>query len=193
MIISTAPMKTLWDWRIRTEFRRCVRLVAIIALAVGGVLGVGGTARAETVAIVELQPQHTRGKCLDVAHMSIAHGAPVIQGDCWDGANQRWWFRSVGLNIWEIHPLHSNMCLDVAHMSLAHGAPVIQATCSGGRNQHWIQVGGNGFFSFKAEHSNMCLDVAHMSGAHGAPIVQATCSNGLNQLWLKLQVGTMEV
>ncbi|MCC0094501.1 RICIN domain-containing protein [Streptomyces flavotricini] len=30
------------------------------------------------------------GKCMDVAHMSLAHGAPVVQAGCWNGANQRW-------------------------------------------------------------------------------------------------------
>ena len=30
-------------------------------------------------------------KCLDVAHASVAHGADVVQGTCWNpGYNQRW-------------------------------------------------------------------------------------------------------
>ena len=35
------------------------------------------------------------GKCLDVAHMSTAHTANVIQGTCWRGYNQQWQFRQI--------------------------------------------------------------------------------------------------
>ena len=36
------------------------------------------------------------GKCLDVANGSIAHGADVIQGNCWNpGYNQRWTLKPI--------------------------------------------------------------------------------------------------
>lgn len=39
----------------------------------------------------QLVAKHS-GMCLDVAHLSIAHAAPVIQAKCWDGPNQHWAF-----------------------------------------------------------------------------------------------------
>jgi hypothetical protein len=192
------------DRRIRTAFRRCAGLLAMFAIAAAAMLIAGTPARAETVGVFELRPRHTAQPgqlppmCLDVAHRSQAHLAPVIQGTCVGGPNQRWWFRSVGDNVWEIHPLHSNMCLDVAHQSRAHAAPVVQADCWGGPNQRWRQVGANGIFTFQPQHippdqPAMCLDVAHNSVAHLASIVQARCSGTLNQSWLKLSAGTINV
>jgi hypothetical protein len=149
--------------------------LAALALAAAAVLVAASPARAETF---------------------TAHIAPVIQGRCWGGPNQRWWFRNVGNDVWEIHPTHSDKCLDVTHQSQAHGAPVIQGNCWSGPNQRWRQVGGNGVFSFQPQHISagqpMCLDVAHNSGAHLARIVQARCSGGLNQSWQKLSFGTVE-
>jgi hypothetical protein len=189
----------------RTVYRRCARLLATFALAATAVLAAGTPARAEIVGVFELRPLHTApfpgglpAMCLDVAHGSWAHLTPVVQGTCWGGPNQRWWFRHVGDSVWEIHPMHSNKCLDVAHMSLGHAARVVQGDCWGGANQRWRQVGANGVFTFRPQHippnqPAMCLDVAHNNTAHLAQIVQARCSGGLNQSWLKLSIGTIDV
>lgn len=196
MIISTVPTGDARLRRTRAAFRRCLHVMAISALAITGVLATGTPANAQTVTIAELRPQHTSGMCLDVADMSQAHAARVIQGTCWGGPNQRWWFRDVAGNpgVFEIHPLHSNMCLDVEDMSHAHTARVLQARCSGRANQHWRQVGANGFFTYQPQHtSGMCLDVADMSHAHTARVIQGTCSGRANQLWLRLNVGEIDV
>ncbi|MGI5291026.1 RICIN domain-containing protein [Nonomuraea polychroma] len=42
--------------------------------------------------LVQIRPSHARSMCLDVAHLSIAHGANVLQGRCWNGPNQLWRF-----------------------------------------------------------------------------------------------------
>jgi hypothetical protein len=196
MIFSTVPKKVVRVRRTRAAFRRCVRLMTISVLAITGVLATSAPAHAQVVTIAELRPQHTSGMCLDVADMSQNHAAEVIQGTCWGGPNQRWWFRDVPGNpgVFEIHPLHSNMCLDVEDMSHAHTARVLQARCSGRANQHWRQVGANGFFTYQPQHtSGKCLDVAHMSHAHTARVIQGNCSGGANQLWLRLNVGEIDV
>ncbi|MEV6332647.1 RICIN domain-containing protein [Streptomyces sp. NPDC051909] len=48
-------------------------------------------ARPEVGKYYQIRARHS-GKCLDVAYMSKDHGADVIQGDCWNGANQLWRF-----------------------------------------------------------------------------------------------------
>ncbi|MFD0889077.1 RICIN domain-containing protein [Streptosporangium algeriense] len=45
--------------------------------------------------LVQIRPSHVRNMCLDVAHLSIVHGANVIQGRCWNGPNQLWRFTPV--------------------------------------------------------------------------------------------------
>ncbi|GAA4059792.1 RICIN domain-containing protein [Nonomuraea soli] len=86
------------------------------------------------------------GKCLDVAHVSAAHGANVLQAFCGGpgaAANQLWEMRSLRsgtLQPFRFVALHSGKCLDVKHASLAHAADVIQGTCGGlgsGANQVW--------------------------------------------------------
>jgi hypothetical protein len=74
---------------------------------------------------------------LDVAYASLAHGADVIQGTCWGGANQQWYFGAGTNGFYEIRARHSSKCLDVANASTTHAADVIQGTCSGGANQKW--------------------------------------------------------
>lgn len=84
----------------------------------------------------EIIAQHS-GKCLDVAHERMNHGAPVVQGTCWRGENQQWSFQPVGDGYYEVRACHSGMCLDVAHAATTANAPVVQATCWGGSNQQW--------------------------------------------------------
>jgi len=84
----------------------------------------------------EIIAQHS-GKCLDVAHMSKDHAAPVVQGTCWRGDNQQWLFQPVGDGYYQVVNRHSTMCLDVAHAATTAYAPVVQATCWGGPNQQW--------------------------------------------------------
>ncbi|MGA8209709.1 MAG: RICIN domain-containing protein [Nocardioidaceae bacterium] len=139
--------------------------------------------------VKEVRPQHSAAlnMCLDVAHASREHAAPVVQGTCWGGANQKWTTRPVGGGYYEIRPQHSaalNMCLDVAHASREHAAPVVQGTCWGGLNQQWqLRDNRNGSFEIVAGHSRMCLDVKDASRQHAAQVVQATCSGGTNQRW----------
>ncbi|WP_214416394.1 RICIN domain-containing protein [Sphaerisporangium fuscum] len=87
--------------------------------------------------------QHS-GMCLDVQDASRAHGAYVLQANCWGGDNQLWRMQSVRGPKWrgtgfpfELIAKHSGMCLDVQDASRAHGAHVLQATCWGGPNQIW--------------------------------------------------------
>ncbi|MEH1017952.1 RICIN domain-containing protein [Micromonospora sp. CPCC 206060] len=144
----------------------------------------------QAVDYYEFRADHSN-KCLDVANASIAHGTPVVQGDCWGGTNQHWRWIHVGNGYYEIRPQHSNKCLDVANASTAHGTPVVQGDCWGGTNQHWrFVLLSNGTYEIRARHSNKCLDVANASIAHGARVVQGDCWGGPNQHWRLIYAGT---
>ncbi|MBO4206926.1 RICIN domain-containing protein [Micromonospora echinofusca] len=144
----------------------------------------------QAVDYYEFRADHSN-KCLDVANASIAHGTPVVQGNCWGGTNQHWRWIHIGNGYYEIRAQHSNKCLDVAHASTAHGAPVVQGDCWGGTNQHWwfVQL-SNGTYEIRARHSGKCLDVANASTAHGARVVQGDCWGGANQHWRLVYAGT---
>jgi hypothetical protein len=51
-----------------------------------------GSANGE--AYYQILAQHS-GKCLDVAFASLKHAAPIIQGNCWGGANQHFILRPI--------------------------------------------------------------------------------------------------
>ena len=106
----------------------------VAAVAVGAALT--GAAPAQAVDYFKVVAEHSR-KCLDVRHASVAHGAPVIQGDCWNGANQLWRLVRMDNGYYQIRVKHTDKCLDVAHASRAHDTPVVQGNCSGFDNQHW--------------------------------------------------------
>ena len=74
-------------------------------------------------------PRHTGpGKCLDVAHLSIAHNVPVIQGDCWSpGHNQQWRFVEAGGGWGQLRARHSGHCL--GSLLFSHGSDIKQLTC----------------------------------------------------------------
>jgi hypothetical protein len=175
-----------------------LRKIGLVATAVAFAVTIPQTASAAPTGFLQIQPAHAFNKCLDVANMSTAHGANVIQGTCWNGWNQQWTlYRASDPRYFYIKPRHSYKCLDVAFMSTLHGADVIQGTCWGGTNQQWKFVReddvyeqiayepvAGGRYRIIARHSGKCLDVANMSIAHGADVVQATCWNpGYNQRW----------
>ncbi|QES51953.1 hypothetical protein DEJ50_33110 [Streptomyces venezuelae] len=191
--------------------RRISQAAACFGFAAVCILpGPGGTAEAVAPAapvdrgFFLIKARHSN-MCLDVAHASMAHAAPVVQARCWSGHNQQWRLVPQGDGrSFKIQARHSNLCLDVAHASRKHGAPVVQANCSGGSNQVWwfapaqgraplvdSPIGRvpqiNNSVAIVADHTGMVLDVAHFSQAHAAPVVQAGLGAGrepaLNQLW----------
>jgi hypothetical protein len=194
--ISTKPRRVAPHATPRIP--RMLSLLGAVAVAAALLLGLSGTAQASAgvsrsagVPYYELRPLSNPNMCLDVAHASVVHGANVLQGTCWGGANQRWQLVDAGGGYVQLHPLSApHMCLDVAWGSTAHGADVIQATCSRGTNQHWAVQRAAGFHEVWARHSGKCLDVAHASVVHGADVIQGTCWGGANQRWELRFAGT---
>jgi hypothetical protein len=172
----------------------------LLTLSVSALVPASAAAAPRLYGPYELHARHS-GKCLDVANMSIAHGADVIQGNCSHKSNQQWWLRANPNGyFYEVVAVHSRKCLDVANRSTAQAANVIQGTCRGGENQQWKLVAlvtdgavdglenkvpqGGVNYRLKARHSGGCLDVAHVSIAHAANVIQARCwPPGYNQQW----------
>jgi hypothetical protein len=137
-------------------------------------------------------------KCLDVAGVSPATGAPVQQWECLgpNQHNQQWSLRAIGDGYVQIVARHSGKCLDVTGVSLANGTPVQQWDClgAGQTNQHWLLrtvTGAGSFRQIVARHSGKCLDVSGVSFGNGARIQQWQCIGATqrNQLWLLAPIG----
>jgi hypothetical protein len=85
---------------------------------------------------VQLVARHS-GLCVDVAKVSTADGAQLIQWACGCGSNQPWSVQDVGSGYARLVAQHTDKCLDVFRGSAADGARLIQWTCNGGANQQW--------------------------------------------------------
>jgi hypothetical protein len=147
-----------------------------------------GVVAGVVAAYANLVARHS-GRCADVANVSTASNAEVIQYTCGGGANQQWELRDLGNGWLNIVARHSGMCLDVANGSTADSAAVIQYSCGSGTNQQWqLQDSGGGYARIVARHSGRCLDVVNASTANGARLVQYACTGGTNQQWQRRPV-----
>jgi uncharacterized protein (DUF1800 family) len=135
--------------------------------------------------LYELVAMHT-GYCLDVAKVSMADAALVIQWLCEPGAeNQHWRVEPVADGYYQLVANHSGKALGVAGLSQAEGAPVQQFTISGGLNQQWqFQSLGGGVYMLTARHSGKALDIENQSTVAISRAVQTSIHGGPSQQWL---------
>ncbi len=132
---------------------------------------------------VQLQNGNS-GMCADVWGLSTANGAPVDQGNCNSGANQKFTLTPVGAN-YQLVNVNSGKCLEIGGFSTANQAPVTQYTCNGGTNQLWTKTAViGGYVTFTNVNSGKCMDVYNNSTTNGFPISQWTCNGGNNQKWM---------
>src|SRR5437588_790152 len=70
----------------------------------------------------------TDHSCLDVANMSMANGAKVVQWSCLNRASQQWKLVSSSVpGYYAVMNANSGKCLTVAHMSTSDGADIQQS------------------------------------------------------------------
>ena len=130
---------------------------------------------------------HLSGKCLNVAHASLADKAPVIQYTCVGAADERWRAVPQDDGSYQLVAEHSGKCLNVSGASLADSAAVVQYRCTGtALNERWVavQLANSLEFTLVAEHSGKCLNVLHASTADSAPMGQYRCTGTAgNERW----------
>ncbi|WP_245966470.1 extracellular catalytic domain type 1 short-chain-length polyhydroxyalkanoate depolymerase [Sphaerisporangium album] len=115
------------------------------------------------------------GRCLDVAGVSQANGAPVQIWDCNGQVNQQWAATGAG----ELR-VYGGKCLDVSNQSTADGAAVQIWDCNGQNNQKW-RFNTDG--TITAVGANKCLDVPNNATANGTRLAIWSCNGGANQRW----------
>ncbi|MGW0497219.1 RICIN domain-containing protein [Streptomyces sp. NPDC003007] len=119
-------------------------------------------------------------KCADVTSQSLRVGAQLKQYDCNGGANQKYWFKSVGGGSYQLMVRNSSLCLR------ENASTVTQENCdASATNQQWSLTTTGSYVNVKSRATGECLDVNGASTANGAALITYTCNGGTNQQWTR--------
>ncbi|MDK1345622.1 RICIN domain-containing protein [Streptomyces sp. 378] len=119
-------------------------------------------------------------KCVDVTSQSLRAGAQLKQYDCNGGANQKYWFKSVGGGSYQLMVRNSSLCLR------ENASTVTQENCdASATNQQWSLTTTGSYVNVKSRATGECLDVNGASTANGAALITYTCNGGTNQQWTR--------
>jgi hypothetical protein len=131
-----------------------------------------------------IQTSTRAGACLDAKGLLGAQG-DLRQMACNDSARQRFRFRRIEGDAYEIRAAISERCWDVEGASAADDATVQQYLCNSGFAQRWkAQALGSGKFQLLAQTgTDRCLDVEGGTGADEARLHQWSCNGTLAQLF----------
>jgi hypothetical protein len=119
-------------------------------------------------------------KCADVTSQSLWAGAQIKQYDCNGGANQKYWFKSVGSGYYQLMVRNSSLCAQ------ENASTVTQENCAASAtNQQWSLTTTGSYVNVRSRASGECLDVNGASTANGAALITYTCNGGTNQQWTR--------
>ncbi|MEV8240437.1 family 43 glycosylhydrolase [Microbacterium testaceum] len=131
-----------------------------------------------------LQVAHS-SQCLDVWGLSTSEAAPVNQGSCNGGANQRWTLQATGSS-YKIINVNSGKCLAPKDASTSAGAVMVQVTCADVAVQKWnIAAATGGYNAISNAASGLCLEVYGNNTGNGTAANLWWCNGGDNQRWLE--------
>ncbi|GAA2308222.1 RICIN domain-containing protein [Streptomyces hawaiiensis] len=143
-----------------------------IDTAAGTVTGTGATYNT-------LIARHS-SRCADVTSQSLWPGAQIKQYDCNGGANQKYWFKSVGSGYYQLMVRNSSLCVQ------ENASTVTQENCtSSATSQQWSLTTTGSYVNVRSRASGECLDVNGASTANGAALITYTCNGGTNQQWTR--------
>ncbi|MEU7719285.1 RICIN domain-containing protein [Streptomyces tibetensis] len=143
-----------------------------IDTAAGTVTGTGATYNT-------LIARHS-SRCADVTSQSLWAGAQIKQYDCNGGANQKYWFKSVGSGYYQLMVRNSSLCVQ------ENASTVTQEDCtSSATSQQWSLTTTGSYVNVRSRASGECLDVNGASTANGAALITYTCNGGTNQQWTR--------
>jgi len=138
--------------------------------------------------VYQITARHS-GKCLEVngGPSARGNGALVVQRDCNNAENQRWFFTYVGGGLFKITAKHSSKSLDVfgGIFSTANDVIVEQYEYNGSANQMWTMEDlHNGYYAIIASHSRKSLRIRGDSVDNGAQVIQSDYNmSSENQQW----------
>ncbi|MGC5034798.1 RICIN domain-containing protein [Streptomyces sp. DT190] len=136
-----------------------------------------GTVSGTSATYSTLIARHS-SRCADVTSQSLWQGAQLKQYDCNGGANQKYWFRSVGGGSYQLMVRNSSLCVQ------ENANTVTQENCDASApSQQWSLTTTGSHLNVRSRASGECLDVNGGSTANGAAIITYTCNGGTNQQW----------
>ncbi|MBC9731487.1 RICIN domain-containing protein [Streptomyces sp. TRM68367] len=138
-----------------------------------------GTVSGNSATYNTLIARHS-GRCADVTSQSLWQGAQIKQYDCNGGANQKYWFKSVGSGYYQLMVRNSSLCVQ------ENASTVTQQNCnSSATNQQWSLTTTGSYVNVKSRATGECLDVSGASTANSAAIITYTCNGASNQQWTR--------
>ncbi|MFD2573310.1 RICIN domain-containing protein, partial [Spirosoma soli] len=131
------------------------------------------------------------GKYLDVANVSTADGASIIQWSYTGGTNQQWQLTNLNTGYYTMKAVHSSKMLNIPGASMVDGTAANQWSANGQANQQFKLVdAGEGYYKIVGNNSQKCLDIRYASTADGAVLQQTFCSTSDSQKFLLVKAGT---
>ncbi|MGX2994838.1 RICIN domain-containing protein [Streptomyces sp. JNUCC 64] len=153
------------------------------AVMIATTLATAPAANADASAVIGPFRLHNgySGLCAGVGSQT-GNGAPVIQWNCNNAADELWYFHETldnnGNRAYYLKNDHSQKCMGVGS-SLANGAAAIQYTCNGATDEKWWLDSAD---RLRNVYSGKCIGVGS-STAPGAGVIQWTCNNSSDQKW----------
>jgi lysophospholipase L1-like esterase len=128
---------------------------------------------------------------MDVAGVSTADGAKILQYTAKSTLNQQFDVVALSDGSYSIRPAHSGKSLDVFEWNANDGAELRQWTYLVGANQRWhIDSVGGGSYSITSVFSGKVVEVWQMSTAAGADLRLNTYVGGAGQKWSFIPVSS---
>ncbi len=113
------------------------------------------------------------GKCLSVLRGRKNNGADIVQWNCHKAKNQRWDFKQLTKNTFQLQAKHSKKCMAIAGNSLKDGANIHQWTCRKGINQSWyLKRSKDGSYRIKSVRSGKFASVHSEIKNNGVSVIQ---------------------
>ena len=170
--------------------RRLTALVSL-GLAACALTGTAATANASASAAPASGTVYTLTNAasrmpMDVSGGSTAPGAPIIQWEPNNGANQEWLLTQTSSGAYTVMSANSGLCLDTPDPSNSKPpVQLIQNPCNGASRQQWkIQPVGDGTYTLANAANGLLADNAKWSTTKGTAIIQWKSNGGANQHWI---------
>lgn len=133
--------------------------------------------------VFTLQNRHS-GLYADIAGISTANGAKLIQWNYTGATNQQFEFVHLGGGVYRVTAKHSGRVLDIADNSMANGAALQQWDNFNAANQQFIvKTTGDGFYKLYAKSSNKIVEVNNFSTTPGEKVQQWDDANQATGQW----------
>ncbi|MGC0422483.1 RICIN domain-containing protein [Embleya sp. AB8] len=176
--------------------KKIATTLGALVVTLGAVTMGAPTASADAPAvgrIFEIHRTYADGEhpdlCLGIQGGSVNYGAPVIQWNCNNNSDQRWYQRWESGRL-ELVNVNSGLCLDIPGGSRNAGVGLVQWQCNGGANQKWFTRNARYGSVLMSNYNQLVADMPGGTDALGTQLIQwyPGGDGSDNQQWFLLPV-----